>query len=366
MSGGVWQEVKKNHRELVPKILQKGAVFARMSSQQKRELVLELQTKFYVAMCGDGANDCGALKTAHVGISLSETEASVASSFTSKRQNISCVPEVIKEGRAALVTSFGIFKFMICYSLAEFTSAIILYGIDGNLNAAQYLFIDVCLVLNFASFFGMTKAWDERIVKASPNSSLLSSIPLFSLTLNVSLIVSFQVLGYKLIQSYRWFRPFAYDPKDFMNFRSYENYSVFTVSLFQYIIMAVVFSKGKPYRQPMYTNIFFSSSIIICTVLCLYITLDPCEWFVKILELQMPPTSNARIIIVTLAGVNLFLALVAEDFFIEYLIPKKLGPFVDRLIRSKKKQMNCMYDKRDKNEKINGHDSDLRHVVTKL
>ena len=32
----------------------------------------------------DGANDCGALKAAHVGISLSEAEASVAAPFTSR------------------------------------------------------------------------------------------------------------------------------------------------------------------------------------------------------------------------------------------------------------------------------------------
>ena len=57
-------------------------------------------------MCGDGANDCVALKTADIGVSLSEAEASIAAPFTSKIQNISCVVELLKEGKASLTTSF--------------------------------------------------------------------------------------------------------------------------------------------------------------------------------------------------------------------------------------------------------------------
>lgn len=80
-------------------------------------------------MCGDGANDCGALKTAHTGISLSEAEASVASPFTAKDQHIGCVPVTIREGRCGLVTSYGIFKYMATYSLTQFTSVCVLYWV---------------------------------------------------------------------------------------------------------------------------------------------------------------------------------------------------------------------------------------------
>ena len=95
-------------------MLVKAQIFARMSPDEKNEVVERLQSLGYtVLMCGDGANDCAALKAADVGISLSEAEASVAAPFTSRVPDISCVLDVIKEGRAALVTSFSCFKYML-------------------------------------------------------------------------------------------------------------------------------------------------------------------------------------------------------------------------------------------------------------
>ena len=109
-----------------------------MSPDEKHELVEKLQSIDYCCgFCGDGANDCGALKAADVGISLSDAEASVAAPFTSRQFDISCVPKLIREGRAALVTSFCCFKFMSLYSAIQFSSVSFLYTSGSNLGDFQ-------------------------------------------------------------------------------------------------------------------------------------------------------------------------------------------------------------------------------------
>lgn len=103
LTGSSFKLIRDFCPDFLEKIAVRGTVFARMAPEQKQQLVELLQSiGYYVGMCGDGANDCGALKAAHAGVSLSEAEASIASPFTSKITNISCVPTLIKEGMKLL------------------------------------------------------------------------------------------------------------------------------------------------------------------------------------------------------------------------------------------------------------------------
>ena len=66
--------------------------------------LLSKKDDLFVGFCGDGANDCCALQAAHIGLSLSEMEASIASPFVSTIDNISTVVELLKEGKACLAS----------------------------------------------------------------------------------------------------------------------------------------------------------------------------------------------------------------------------------------------------------------------
>ncbi|CAG9772733.1 unnamed protein product [Ceutorhynchus assimilis] len=345
ITGQSWSNIVKYFPDLVPKIVTKGAVFARMSGSQKQHLVEEFKNLgYYVAMCGDGANDCGALKAAHVGISLSEAESSVASPFTSKEPNISCVPKVVKEGRAALVTSFGVFQMMLCYSLTEFLSVIILYDIDTNLSSMQFLFIDVCLILNFAATFGRTPAY-PKLSKTAPRTSLLSFIPICSMTLLMLLVSVSQRLAFYWITTYQWFTPFVYDPSDagITSFNpSYENYAVYCTSMFQYIAMAIIFSKGKPYRKHMFTNKIFVFCLFAMTIVSGYMTLYTPEWLASIMELKVPPEMDGRMMCIYIAVGTFVACYIVQCLFVEIFLEKIVEPALSRLSKNKKPYLEVM------------------------
>uniref|UniRef100_A0A8C0MSC7 ATPase cation transporting 13A2 n=1 Tax=Canis lupus familiaris TaxID=9615 RepID=A0A8C0MSC7_CANLF len=254
LSGSTFGVLMKHFPKLLPKILVQGTVFARMAPEQKTELVCELQKLQYcVGMCGDGANDCGALKAADVGISLSQAEASVVSPFTSSTASIECVPMVIREGRCSLDTSFSVFKYMALYSLTQFISVLILYTINTNLGDVQFLAIDLVITTTVAVLMSRTGP-ALALGRARPPGALLSVPVLSSLLLHVVLVAGVQLGGYFLTVAQPWFVPLNKTVPAPDNLPNYENTVVFSLSGFQYLILAAAVSKGAPFRRPLYTN----------------------------------------------------------------------------------------------------------------
>ena len=91
-------------------------------------------------MCGDGCNDCGALKAAHAGISLSLNEASVAAPFTSKKVHIGCVPYLIREGRSTMVSSFASFKFGVGFCFTQLIAVLMVFYVSICMLTFDFLY----------------------------------------------------------------------------------------------------------------------------------------------------------------------------------------------------------------------------------
>ena len=277
---------------LFHRVLLAGQIFARMLPDQKASLIGELQAMgIYCGFCGDGANDCGALKAAMVGVSLSESEASIAAPFTYQRPNIECVPALLSEGRSSLVTSFQLFRYismytahtqtrrhthnasalpstlpsseraaphptfpfplrLLRYSLTQFGAAILTYFVGSVLGNWQYLYQDLIIVFPLTIFMGATSANRQLSVKR-PSAQLTSLTNILGLAGHVGIILSFQVFVFLYTQK----QPGYFLPSNPDNTPdAFETTALYYYSNFQYLIVAALFALGRPWKASPLSN----------------------------------------------------------------------------------------------------------------
>uniref|UniRef100_A0A8C3JSG6 ATPase cation transporting 13A2 n=1 Tax=Calidris pygmaea TaxID=425635 RepID=A0A8C3JSG6_9CHAR len=308
LNGKSFAVVCEHFADLLPKV---SPPVGNPSGPFQPEPLCDSRRSYCVGMCGDGANDCGALKAADVGISLSEAEASVASPFTSRVANIECVPTVIREGRCSLVTSFGVFKYMALYSLVQFVSVLLLYTINTNLSDFQFLFFDLIITTTVAVLMGRTGPAQELGVER-PQGALISVLVLGSLLLQTALLITVQVLSYFITVSQSWYVPLNSTVTAPQNLPNYENTVLFCVTGFQYLILAVAMSKGYPFREPLYTNVLFLVVLILLFGLMIWLTLYPLGFPKSLLKLQGIDDLSFKLLLLGIAALNFFAAFVLE------------------------------------------------------
>ncbi|OCT80682.1 hypothetical protein XELAEV_18027496mg [Xenopus laevis] len=341
MSGKSFQIIMQHFYDLVPKILLNGTIFARMTPLQKSSLIEEFQKlDYYVGMCGDGANDCGALKMANVGISLSQLEASVASPFTSKIPNIECVPMLIKEGRNALVTSFSMFKFMTLLTVIVLTSVVFLFWKQTLLSNNQYLILSIVIITSF-SLTSSLNGPAPKLAPFRPPGQLLSPPLLLSVFLHFLFTIALQTTAFVLLQQQPWYNESdVFSACSLLNHSSgnvttrlprfSENYLATTewiVTGMNFIAIEFVFSKGRPFRQRLYTNYLLSIMIILQVAVYLFFLFADIEPVYTAFEMVCLPF-YWRVYILIMVLVHFVVSYLVEEGFVEnrmlWLLLKKL------------------------------------------
>ncbi|XP_077579697.1 polyamine-transporting ATPase 13A3-like [Stigmatopora nigra] len=334
-SGPSFAVMAEHFPQLAEKFLLRATVLARMTPEQKTQLVAALQSMDYtVGMCGDGANDCGSLKKAHSGMALSQLEASVASPFTSSVADISCVIQLIRQGRGALVTTFCVFKFITLFSLILFCGVVLLYAVLSNYGDWQYFLVDTVMLCLIVFTMSLNPPW-QKLARRRPPDSLLSGPVLSSLLLQVFNCLLFQLLAFVFVRQQTWYqtpqqiggRGANWSRAPGLNqswggaqftVKNFENTSLFYVSAFQYVVVAVVFAKGKPFRQASYKNWSFVLTCAILYLFLLFILLYPVPALEEAFEIASVPY-EWRTTLLALISAHAVLSFISENLILDTL-----------------------------------------------
>ena len=224
----------------------------------------------------------------------------------------------------------------------EFCTILILYWRKSNLSDMEYLYIDLVIIDSVALTMSLNKSY-KVISQTAPPKALVTGPTIFSLLIHVLICVLFQVWIYLYTINQEWFCsisddfPPCWEPNPGGSFSNrtvlnpnngtvppipakldasncsmedrteeyfvehYGTVALFLFSQFQYIHMSFVFSAGKPFRQPVYKNVYFLLTQIILTASSIFIVLSDAQWVEDIFELKyrgkednLPPLPSAR------------------------------------------------------------------------
>ena len=263
-------------------ILKNGRVFARMAPEHKALLVEAYKKEgFTTLMCGDGANDCAALRTAHVGVSLSEEDASIAAGFTSLTPDVSCIFELLREGKCSLTTSIQTFKYMMLYSMIQFICVTLMLIYITYLSDFQFLVSDLFIIFPLEWFLAMTHPHD-KLTHHYPVSGLLSFPVIISIIAQTALVFVFQFGGYHILRNHYGFENICDFDDNEDPMACHENTIYFLIAHFQYLTLALAFSVSKPFRQPIYTNWPLMIYLVLIYFYSIWITINCDDWSAKL------------------------------------------------------------------------------------
>ncbi|CAK89771.1 unnamed protein product (macronuclear) [Paramecium tetraurelia] len=252
----------------------------------------------FTAFVGDGCNDICALQQSDIGLALSNQEASLAAPFLTPIIRVSQICEILKVGRGSLITSQSCFKFMTLYSSIQTIALTICYVSNTKLTVEQFLYQDLWILIPIAFTMSLTKP-SETLTIEMPFVSLLSRSIIFSVIGQLLICCCCQLISFS-----------TYDQTQItplnMDFVNPINTQQIILGNTQVIAVAIAYSQGKPFRQPIYRNYFLLFFLFIGMVVHVSLIIKPNIVNISILS----ELTSEQLMITSLMNVPVFVAVI--------------------------------------------------------
>jgi cation-transporting ATPase 13A3/4/5 len=318
-----------------------------MQPEHKTLLIqcLKKQNKI-VAMCGDGVNDVGALRSADVGISLGADQSSASAHFMSSGQDIKCLLKLLCEGKACVSNFLACYKFMLVLCLIKFISCNFLFQIDSILTNNQTILVDLFIILPNSVLISLTKP-STVLSEQRPLYVKANQICITIISHGVIMLV-FQIIVYGLMINQNWYRNHDYFSNIFNDYQKtnltknqeeinnnnktnvernfydeskipcFDNTILFFYYYLQCIITIIIFSLYTPFKKDLSENkylIFYLVGNALFSIYIIFIHNSFIYDFFGLIDLE---SQNFKFTLLVVAIINFFVSLYTEKNLLKY------------------------------------------------
>ncbi|KAJ2869934.1 hypothetical protein GGH93_005958, partial [Coemansia aciculifera] len=258
-------------------------VFARMLPNDKVSCVQLHMERGITAMCGDGGNDCGALRAAHVGLALSDAEASIVSPFSSSDRSINSCVELMIQGRSALATSFAGYLYLILYGQTMTFLKIFSFYFSNTASSNTWIWVDA-FINTIMSICVAYSGPATKLSKHRPTARILGPQVLATALGTVFINFAFLAGAFGWLYRKNWFRCNEFDSsttdiaKWWLLADNYEASILAIVCLFQFVNNAMVVNFGFYFRRRWYRNYALVFLWAVYVAIISIVLLAPTNW----------------------------------------------------------------------------------------
>ncbi|KAJ2617020.1 hypothetical protein H4S08_000504 [Coemansia sp. RSA 1365] len=240
-------------------LLLNSRVFARMKPEDKMRCVQLHMDRAIVAMVGDGGNDAPSLRAAHVGLALSDGEASIVAPFSSSDRSINSCVELLIQSRAGLVTSFANYRALILYGTTMTMQKLISFYHADSMSANIWMVIDSLIATSMAIAVTLLPP-AKKLAKSRPTARILGPEILASVLGVVAINWCFMACVWVWVYRQSFFRCNEFDSSDIDLMKWYllgDNYEAAIMTyivMFQFINNGFMVNYGYVHRRAWYFN----------------------------------------------------------------------------------------------------------------